>query len=53
VSNPMEEGQLAAANSQPLSTNPYPEASEQHEEWAEGWHYAKDSDEDGESSGDA
>lgn len=49
----MEEGKLAAANGEPLSANPYPQDSEDYEEWAEGWHYLQDVDEEGEPSDNA
>lgn len=49
----MEMGALDAANGIKLSENPYDPASEEAEEWEEGWHYFNDSDEDGEPRVDA
>jgi len=53
MGDPMKEGELAASNGEALSTNPYPNDSEAHEEWAEGWWYVHNSDEDGELKDDA
>lgn len=51
--DPMEEGKLAAANGDPSSANPYASNSDEHEEWAEGWHCYHEVDEDGEPLDDA
>jgi len=53
MADPMEEGKLAAANGEPVSANPYPEDTENHEAWDEGWHYVHEVDEDGEVRDDA
>ena len=46
--DPMEEGERAAANGEPLSANPYPEGSEAHEAWAHGWRHYHSENENGE-----
>jgi hypothetical protein len=51
--NPIDAGTLAAAVGDSLSSNPCPDDSDDHEAWAEGWHYHKNSDEDGEPLDDA
>ena len=53
MSDPMDEGKLAAANGLPLSENPYKQDTEEFESWAEGWHFYHDVDEDGELRDDA
>jgi len=52
-SDPFEEGKLAASQGKPASSNPYPEDSEEHVLWAEGYDYNAGSDEDGELQDDA
>jgi hypothetical protein len=51
--DPMEEGELAAADGKPLSDNPYPAGSDAHEKWAKGWYYHHFVNEDGEPLDDA
>lgn len=48
MGEPVERGANAAANQEALCTNPYPEGTDAHEQWIEGWHYYNDTDEDGE-----
>ncbi len=53
TSDPFEEGKLAASQGEPASSNPYPEDSEDHALWAEGYEYFIGSNEDGEPKDDA
>ena len=47
-SDPFEEGKVAAQQGKPVSANPYPPDSDDHEDWAEGHDYVSGSDEDDE-----
>ena len=53
MNDPMEEGKLAAANGDPKTANPYPDASEAHVAWEEGWSYHHSVDDEGEARDDA
>jgi hypothetical protein len=52
MSDPMEEGRLAASNGQPRSANAHPPESEEFEEWLVGWNHFHEVDEEGEPLSD-
>jgi hypothetical protein len=51
--DPMEEGQLAAADRKPRTANPYPAESDEHDKWDEGYDYVLSVDDEGEPLDDA
>jgi hypothetical protein len=50
--DPFEQGRLAALQREPASSNPYPEDSDDHALWAEGYDSVTGADEDGELKDD-
>jgi hypothetical protein len=51
--DPFEEGKLAALQGEAASSNPYPKDSGEHDLWEEGYIYVAESDDEGESKGNA